>query len=230
MKTHVKFQNSYRPPSKIGDKYLNNTLKTTRGGYGGGVKKCFFFRNFIYNKGWHSKNVHFWILGTFGFHSSKVINHQKWKILVPSPHNYYCIMWGSDKNFSVFDVFELINCKNKKSSKFKSGHFCCVTLYLGGHAKFQNHSCCLYGRKVRASEEDREKNNVNNSGHYVCDSSHRQRTHSARTNFLPKEAMLLYRLRIFVWSLIGSDKTKRDFSFIEAFVNNDIWIRLRSYS
>jgi hypothetical protein len=35
----------------------------------------------------------------------------------------------------------------------ESSYFC----ELGGHAKFQIPSCCLYGRKVRASEERRRR-------------------------------------------------------------------------
>ena len=62
----------------------------------------------------------------------------------------------------------------------ESSYFCEIET----HAKFQNPSCPLSGRKVRASErkkEERKKNNANNRGHYVCASSHGQRTHSART-------------------------------------------------
>ena len=47
-KPPVKFQNSYLPPYKIGQKYQNKYLKIEpRGLGGGGIKKCvFFLQNF----------------------------------------------------------------------------------------------------------------------------------------------------------------------------------------
>ena len=45
----------------------------------------------------------------------QLIHHQNLKILVPTPYNTIVIMWGKDKNFQVFMMYELRNCKNKIS-------------------------------------------------------------------------------------------------------------------
>ena len=45
------------------------------------------------NKGWPKKNLTKW---NFVFAISQLKNHRNLKILVPTPHNYWGIMWGRE--------------------------------------------------------------------------------------------------------------------------------------